>query len=93
MKKIWVHKARSFEAVERFERRYYRVMSAKERLETVDWLRQVARKFGKVRGGTTLQRVITIHNKALVGRRQDQADLERLRPKRARGIKKRKPRG
>ena len=60
MKKIWVHKARSFEAVERFERRYYRVMSAKERLETVDWLRQVARKMRKGNGGTRLRRVITV---------------------------------
>jgi hypothetical protein len=60
MKKIWVHKARSFEEAERFERRYYQAMSAKERVETVDWLRQMARKLGKVKGGGRLQRVITI---------------------------------
>ena len=67
MKKIWVHKARSFEEAERFKRKYYQAMSARERVETVDWLRQAARKFGKVRGGTTPQRVITIRNKGLVG--------------------------
>ena len=60
MKKIWVHKAKSFQEVERFERRYYQAMSAKERVETVDWLRQVARKLRKGDGGTRLRRVITI---------------------------------
>ena len=61
MKRIWVHKAKSFEDAERFERRYYRAMSARERVETVDWLRQVARKFKKIGNGRTrLRRVITI---------------------------------
>jgi hypothetical protein len=60
MKKIWVHKARSFQDAERFERRYYLAMSAKERVETVDWLRQVARKLRKGNGRTRLRRVITI---------------------------------
>ena len=60
MKKIWVHKARSFEEAERFERKYYQTMSARERVETVDWLRQVARKLRKGNGGTRLRRVITI---------------------------------
>ena len=61
MKKIWVHKAKSFEDAERWDRRYYREMSPKERVETVDWLRQVARKIKKLQhGGTRLRRVITI---------------------------------
>ena len=60
MKKIWVHKAKSFEEAERFDERYYQAMSAKERVETVDWLRQVARKWKKVHGGTRLRRVITV---------------------------------
>ncbi len=61
MKKIWVHKASSFKEAERFERKYYRAMSAKERVDTVDWLRQVvARKLKKSNGGTRLRRVITI---------------------------------
>ena len=60
MKKIWVHKTTSFQAAERFERQYYQKMSAKERVETVDWLRQIARKLKKVNGGKRLRRVITI---------------------------------
>lgn len=60
-KKIWVHKATSFEDVERFERRYYQAMSPRERVETVDWLRQVARKFKKLgNGGTRLRRIIRV---------------------------------
>ena len=59
-KKVWVHIARSFDEAERFEQRYYRAMSAKERVETVDWLRQVARKWRKVNGGARLRRVITV---------------------------------
>lgn len=88
MKKIWVHKAASFKDAERFERRYYRAMSATERVETVDWLRQVARQRGNI-SGTRLQRVVTIRSMELSGRRQDQADLERLRPRKVRGTKKR----
>ena len=61
MKRIWVHKAKSFVEAERFDRRYYRAMSARERVETVDWLRQLARKFKRMRsGGTRLRRVIAI---------------------------------
>jgi hypothetical protein len=60
MKKIWVQKARSFKEAERFEERYYRAMSAKERVETIDWLRQVARKWKQANGGTRLRRVVTI---------------------------------
>ena len=60
MKKVWVHKAKSFEEAERFDRRYYREMSAKERVETVDLLRRMTRKFGKIHGGKRLRRVIRI---------------------------------
>lgn len=59
-KKIWVHKATSFEDAERFEQRYYAAMSRKERLETVAYLRQLARKMRKTNGGTRLRRIITI---------------------------------
>ena len=59
-KKIWVHKATSFEEAERFERRYYAAMSRKERLETVEYLRRLAQKMRKTNGGTRLRRVITI---------------------------------
>jgi len=64
MKKIWVHRARSFKEAERFEQKYYQAMSARERVETVDWLRQVARKMRKGNGGTRLRRVITIVKEA-----------------------------
>ncbi len=61
MKKIWVHKARSFADAERFDRKYYQAMSPTERLEIVDELRRVARKFVKGHnGGTRLRRVIRI---------------------------------
>ena len=61
MKKVWLHKANSFEDAERFDKRYYQTMSPAERVETVDWLRLVGRKFAKViRGGTRLRRIITI---------------------------------
>jgi len=59
--KIWVHKAASFRAAERFERRYYQAMSPNERVETVDLLRQTARKLKKIgNGGARLRRVIRI---------------------------------
>ncbi len=61
MKKVWVHKARSFKEAERFERRYYQAMSPNERVATVDWLRLAARKDKKVKnGGTRLRRVVRI---------------------------------
>ena len=57
---VWVHKSTSFEDAERFERRYYAAMSRKERLDTVDYLRRLARKMRRTNGGTRLRRVITI---------------------------------
>ncbi len=60
MKKVWVHKAKSFEEAERFDREYYRSMSTRERVETIDWLRQVARKMKGQRGGTRLRRIARI---------------------------------
>ncbi|MBI4598097.1 MAG: hypothetical protein HY737_06855 [Candidatus Omnitrophica bacterium] len=65
MKKVWVHKAKSFEDAERFDQRYYQAMSAKERVETVSWLRQIARKIKKTgHGGTRLRRVIRVIQQA-----------------------------
>ncbi len=40
MKKIWINKADSFEAAERFNEDYYLVMTETERLETVQLLRE-----------------------------------------------------
>ena len=37
---IWIHKSPSFSAAEEFEKSYYAKMSAKERLETVQLLRE-----------------------------------------------------
>ena len=39
MKRIWIHKARSFKQAQEFEARYYSRMSAAGRLETVQFLR------------------------------------------------------
>jgi len=40
MKRIWVNKAKSFEAAKKFDRDYYLKMNALERLETVQLLRE-----------------------------------------------------
>jgi hypothetical protein len=39
--KIWVEKAGSFEAAERFDKNYYLKMSREERLDTVQMLREM----------------------------------------------------
>ena len=56
------------------------------------WRHRALGRYGGVRV-PFIGREELIRNKALVGRRQDQADLERLRPRKAQGIKKKKPRG
>lgn len=64
MRKIWVNKAQSFKEAEEFDHRYYRAMPRSQRLETIQWLRDlywdkiVPRRNGKGRKG--LRRVITI---------------------------------
>ncbi|MEW6607255.1 MAG: hypothetical protein AB1422_09655 [bacterium] len=40
MKKIWINKTDSFADAEQFDRDYYLKMTAKERLETVQLLRE-----------------------------------------------------
>ena len=47
MKKIWVNKANSFKEAEEFDRRYYSQMGARERLETMQFLRETYDKFKK----------------------------------------------
>lgn len=62
MKKIWVKKSGSFKSAEQFNINYYLSMSVAERLETVQFLREIAFKikrkprYGKGREG--LRRVI-----------------------------------
>lgn len=40
MKKIWIHKARSFKEAAAFDRRYYAALSGNERLAIVQFLRE-----------------------------------------------------
>jgi len=65
MKRIWVHKATSFRDAEEFDRHYYRAMSAKERVETVQYLRELylrlpSRHRKHAPNGKGLRRVLTI---------------------------------
>ena len=63
MKKIWVNKANSFKAAERFDNDYYLKMTSSERLETVQFLRE---EYFKIKKGLRnedrkrLQRVFRI---------------------------------
>ena len=41
IKKIWIHRARSFKEAEEFDHSYYRAMSWQERLDTVQFLREL----------------------------------------------------
>ena len=41
MKEFWVHKADSFKEAEEFDRKYYSEMSGEERLETMQFLREI----------------------------------------------------
>jgi len=67
LKKIWVQKATSFREAARFDRQYYQALSPNERIEIVDRLRSMVRKFRKGRnGGTRLRKVIrVVHVKKL----------------------------
>lgn len=38
--RVWVHKARSFEAAQKFERSYYQGLTGDERVETMQFLRE-----------------------------------------------------
>lgn len=41
MKKIWVNKAQTFEEADRFNKRYYSEMTVIERLETMQFLKEI----------------------------------------------------
>ena len=47
MKKIWVNKVDSFDAAQEFDDDYYLSMNSKERLETVQFLREIYFKMKK----------------------------------------------
>ena len=47
MKKIWVNKAHSFKEAEELDRQYYLRMSGKEKIETVQLLREIYCKINK----------------------------------------------
>ena len=57
MKRIWIHKAKSFKEANEFDFRYYLGMSPSERIETIQFLREIylklhpARSHGKGRKG------------------------------------------
>jgi len=64
MKKIWVNKSASFEAAEEFEQSYYSEMLPKERIDTIQWLREEYFRSHKIgisnEGGKRLRRVFKI---------------------------------
>jgi len=63
MKKVWIKKSFSFREADNFDRSYYRKMSPQERLEIMQFLREV---YYKLRGnlknesGKGLRRVIRV---------------------------------
>ena len=62
MKKIWVNKANSFKEAERFDKKYYRSMSKMERLDTMQFLREIYHKMKGPKNavGKRLRRIIKI---------------------------------
>jgi len=63
MERVWVNKAKSFDEAKRFERQYYKSLSAVERLETLQFLRETHfRLSGAVldENGKRLRRVLSI---------------------------------
>jgi len=81
MKKIWVRKAKSFSEAQEQDLDYYLNMSAQERLETVQFLREQYPKFARVKlneSGKRLRRTVRIVQLKKRNRSQDKADLELL---------------
>jgi len=63
MKKIWVNKTSSFVDAERFDDHYYLTMSSSERLDTVQFLREMHSKMkrgSKNESRKGLRRVIEV---------------------------------
>jgi hypothetical protein len=67
MQRIWVNKAGSFEAADKFETEYYKGLSSEVRVETVQLLREMhfksmGLKFGE--DGKRLRRVLSVIKQA-----------------------------
>ena len=63
MEKVWINKAHSFEEAAKFDESYYKAMSPQERLDTVQFLREIYPKIKKdVKGDgrKRLRRIIRI---------------------------------
>ena len=63
MKRIWMRKAKSFAEAHEHDLEYYYNMSAKKRLEIVQFLREQYPKFARVNtneSGKRLRRIVTI---------------------------------
>jgi hypothetical protein len=66
-KKIWINRAKSFKAAQDFDVEYYLSMNSQERLETVQYLREIYYKMKKGlrdEGRKGLRRVIKIIEQA-----------------------------
>lgn len=64
MKQIWMHKAGSFKEMDSFNREYYLSMSSVERLETMQFLREMYYKIQRPnfhgKGRKRLRRVVKV---------------------------------
>lgn len=63
MKKIWINKSNSFEEAEKFDENYYRQMTTTQRLEIMQFLRELNFKLKPEKrdeGGKRLRRFIRI---------------------------------
>ena len=81
MKKIWLRKAKSFSEAQEQDLDYYLNMSAQERLETGQFLREQYPKFARVNFNESrkrLRRTVRIVQLKKRNRSQDKADLEML---------------
>ena len=81
-KTIWLNKANSFKEAQKFDVAYYQRLSSKERIETIQVLREAhfkSKGLYPVEDGKRLRRVFKIiESKQISNRTQDKADLELL---------------
>lgn len=62
MKQMWINKADSFKEAAKFDAAYYAKMSRAERIDTMQFLREVHHKLkaSKIEDGKRLRRVIKV---------------------------------